>query len=139
MKPIRNIEKKDKRSKRSDTLINKARLRSANKNLKKQTKKYGTVSEAAEKGSKAVRKVTSAQDRVKRVAALAGRDPQASNTKTYRPKAKPPAAKKKASAPKVKFAGSSKPGKGGNQFNDARMKGRLRASKKAGCYGRSCD
>lgn len=135
------IEKKDKRSKRSTTAINKARLRAASRNLKRKTDKYGSLSEAAEKGSKAVRKVAAAEDRKKRVAALAGRDPQESKQpQSRRPKAKSPSVKtKRPKAPKVKFAGSSRPGKGGKQFNEARMKGRLRASKKAGCYGRNCD
>lgn len=142
MKPVKNTEKKDKRSKRSDTVLNKARLRAAKKNLKKQEDKYGSVSEAAEKGSKAVRKVTKAKDRVKKVAALAGRDPESSNKKpkSKAPRVSAPSSKsKKPKAPSVKFAKSPSSKKRGAQFNEARSKGRMRASKKAGCYGRKCD
>lgn len=135
------IEKKDKRSKKSTTAINKARLRAASRNLKRKTEKYGTISEAAEKGSKAVRKVTAAEDRKKRVAALAGRDPQeGKKPRSKSPRASAPSSKpKRPKAPKVKFAGGASSRKAGGQFNEARMKGRLRASKKAGCYGRNCD
>lgn len=136
------LEKDDKRSKRSGTIVNKARLKAAKKNLARKTAKYGSVSEAAEKGSKAVRKVTRAEDRVKRVAALAGRDSSSGSAKKVKAKApKPPKAvkSKPSKAPKVRFAGGSSGSKqGGVQFNEAREKGRLRSSKKAGCYGNNC-
>lgn len=146
VKSMRNggrLESKDKRSKKSDTALNRLRLKRAQKNYKKKTEKYGSVSEAAETGPRAVKKVTKAEDRLKRRAAIAGRDPEATVQKAAKSKTTkaPKAPKKKpAKLPSVKFAGkSSGSKKGGAQFNEAREKGRLRASKKAGCYGRNCD
>jgi len=100
------LESKDKRSKRSDTRASVRKLLRAKRQQKKVASKYGDVSEAAEKGSRAVRKVTKAEDRVKRRAAIAGRDPGevSSMPKTSsKPKSKPPKpSSKKKKPPKSK-------------------------------------
>ena len=145
MKTMRNggkLERQDKRSKKSDTALNKLRLKAAQKNYKKKTEKYGSISEAAETGPKAVKRVTKAEDRLKKRAAIAGRDPESTVQKTSssrRPKPSSPPKRKPAKLPEVRRAGSSSGArKAAAQFNEAREKGRLRASKKAGCYGRNC-
>lgn len=145
VKSMRNggkLERDDRRSKKSNTALNELRLKAAQKNYKKKSEKYGSVSEAAEKGPRALKKVTKAEDRLKKIAAISGRDPEATAKKTSSsraPRPSSPPKRKPAKLPEVRRAGSSSGArKGGAQFNEAREKGRLRASKKAGCYGRNC-
>lgn len=132
------LESKDKRSKKSDTALNRLRLKRAQKNYKKKTEKYGSVSEAAETGSRAVKKVTRAEDRLKRRAAIAGRDPEATVQKTSSSKkhktAKPPR-RRPTKAPKAK----GKPGsQKGAMFAEAPRRGDRLKSFLSKCAGNTC-
>lgn len=130
-------KKKDPILKREETLLNRLRLKAAKKNLDRKTDKYGSLSEAAEKGEKAVKKVIKADDRLnivrpstqpKSTPEPVKKEDPVDGGKKHKPANKPPRVKtpsSKASKTKAQYGKGvgtkgNKTGRGGKTFSSRR-------------------
>ena len=141
-------EKNDSWFKKSGTRFNKLRLKRAEKKLEKTYEKHGDSVEAAEKSARAVKKVFKAEDRVAKIKALEGTDDRRRDEKKKKKKyktPKPPRNRRRRGnrtgggikLPTVRFAGQNSPKQNAIDFGEQMQKGKKRASKKAGCFGKN--